>query len=526
VFLNGVQIAQALTAGNAVVWKPSELAPASAAALHSLFLRAGYPAELIQMLDSRREMGRELAEANVDHIVFTGSSTTGQALAATLGHRLVSSSLELSGCDAMFVFDDADVDLAARAAWFGATANRGQTCIAVRRAFVQRAVYPAFLAALQPVAAGAPLLPQVLPAQVEQAERLVREAVAEGGRLLGAKPQAADGAGCIPMVVADARPEMALCREATFAPVMAVLPFDHADEAVTMDRQCPYGLGASIFTHHRKQAVELAARLRAGMVAINDVIAPTAHPATPFGGVGRSGWGVTQGAEGLLELTVPQVVSARGGSFRPHYDMSAGSGVSHGEMVRGILAFSHAATFRQRLAGLWRLGKAMWRGHGANIHEGIIMSAEIFDRLESWLLQHHIAFTVLRHEPVFTSEQAAAVRGTSLASGAKALVLKAGDGFLLAVLPADRKLDSKKAREALGVKSLRFASKEEVEQLTGLQPGSIPPFGSLFGLKTYSDPALGENESINFNAGDHSVSVQMSYADYVRVETPTMATIT
>ena len=82
------------------------------------------------------------------------------------------------------------------------------------------------------------------------------------------------------------------------------------------------------------------------------------------------------------------------------------------------------------------------------------------------------------------------------------------------------------AREVLGVKSLRFASKEEVEQLTGLQPGSIPPFGSLFELKTYCDPALGENESINFNAGDHAVSVQMPFADFVRVESPTMATIT
>ena len=85
------------------------------------------------------------------------------------------------------------------------------------------------------------------------------------------------------------------------------------------------------------------------------------------------------------------------------------------------------------------------------------------------------------------------MRGTSLASGAKALVVKAGDKFVLIVLPADRKLDSKKAREAFGVKALRFASKEEVEQLTGLQPGSIPPFGSLFGLPTYCDPALAGN---------------------------------
>src|SRR5215831_17498679 len=153
------------------------------------------------------------------------------------------------------------------------------------------------------------------------------------------------------------------------------------------------------------------------------------------------------------------------------------------------------------------------------------MAATVFERLETWLRGKGVAFTVLRHEPVFTSEQAAAVRGTSLASGAKALVLKAGDDFLLAVLPADRKLDSKKAREALGVKSMRFATREEVEQLTGLQPGSIPPFGSLFGLKTYCDPALSNNTSINFNAGDHAISVQMPYAEYARVEQLLLASI-
>jgi Ala-tRNA(Pro) deacylase len=93
-------------------------------------------------------------------------------------------------------------------------------------------------------------------------------------------------------------------------------------------------------------------------------------------------------------------------------------------------------------------------------------------------------------------------------------------------VPADRKLDSKKARAALGTRSLRFATREEVEQLTGLQPGSIPPFGSLFGLPSWCDPALGENPSINFNAGDHSISVQMAYADYVAVERPAPAELT
>jgi Ala-tRNA(Pro) deacylase len=154
------------------------------------------------------------------------------------------------------------------------------------------------------------------------------------------------------------------------------------------------------------------------------------------------------------------------------------------------------------------------------------VAVSVFERIDEWLRRAGVASTVLRHEPVYTSEQAAAVRGTALCSGAKALIMKAGDRFVLLVLPADRKLDSRKAREGLGVKGFRFASKEEVEQLTGLQPGSIPPFGSLFGLPTYCDPALADNASINFNAGDHAISVQMSYADYQALEKPTLSAIT
>src|SRR5262249_54466385 len=108
----------------------------------------------------------------------------------------------------------------------------------------------------------------------------------------------------------------------------------------------------------------------------------------------------------------------------------------------------------------------------------------------------------------------------------KALVMKAGERFVLLVVPADRKLDSRKARANLGVKALRFATREEVLQLTGLQPGSIPPFGSLFALPTYCDPALALNETINFNAGDHAISVQLAYAEYERQERPTALDLT
>jgi acyl-CoA reductase-like NAD-dependent aldehyde dehydrogenase len=358
-FLNGVQIAQALTAGNGVLWKPSEVSTHSAPLLHSLLLRAGYPADLVQILPATREMGAAVIEADVDHVVFTGSAATGRKLATRLGERLLSSTLELSGCDAMFVLPDADVDLAARAAWFGSTVNRGQTCIAVRRAFVHRAVYPAFVESLEKQLAAAGPMRLAMEGQARQAERLITDATARGGRVLTpptAVPE--DGRTVLPRVIADATPDMAVCREDCFAPLMAVLPFDELPAALTQNDECRYGLGASVFTRDRRAAAEIAEHLRTGSVSINDVVAPTAHPATPFGGRGLSGWGVTQGPDGLVGMTVPQVVSVRGGRFRPHYDPAGESDGPMGQMLTGLLQWRHAPTVGRRWKGLWRLIRA------------------------------------------------------------------------------------------------------------------------------------------------------------------------
>ncbi len=148
------------------------------------------------------------------------------------------------------------------------------------------------------------------------------------------------------------------------------------------------------------------------------------------------------------------------------------------------------------------------------------MADTVFQRIAERIDAKSVPYDVLRHAPVFTSEEAAAIRGTPLASGAKALICKADDRFLMVVLPADRKLASKLVRKAAGAKSLRFASREEVEQLTGLAPGSIPPFGSLFNLPTWCDERLSNQPRINFNAGNHSVSISMAYTDYLTVEQP------
>ena len=146
----------------------------------------------------------------------------------------------------------------------------------------------------------------------------------------------------------------------------------------------------------------------------------------------------------------------------------------------------------------------------------------VFERLTALLDSRGTIYEVSRHAPVFTSEEAARVRGAQLASGAKALICKAGENFVLFVMPADRRLDSKLARRALGVRGMRFATREEVEELTTLLPGSIPPFGQLFGFKTYCDENLTAQTRINFNAGDHSISVNMACTDYLAVEQPAM----
>jgi Ala-tRNA(Pro) deacylase len=147
-------------------------------------------------------------------------------------------------------------------------------------------------------------------------------------------------------------------------------------------------------------------------------------------------------------------------------------------------------------------------------------STDIFEKLAERLKSRGINFDVLNHAAAFTSEESAKLRGVNLHTGAKALIVKADTDFMMIVLPADFYLDSNSTKKILNCKKLRFANKEEVEQLTQLQPGSIPPFGSLFQLKTYCDSHLSENNKIYFNAGMHTRSIGLIYTDYVLFENP------
>jgi len=142
--------------------------------------------------------------------------------------------------------------------------------------------------------------------------------------------------------------------------------------------------------------------------------------------------------------------------------------------------------------------------------------------LEKFLTENKVEFTKLIHKPTKTSEESAQVRGTTLASGAKAMLLKIEpDIFTLVVLSAAKKLSWKNIRKVLGTKKVNLATEEEVKKLTKCIPGAVPPFGSLWGIKTYADNSLfAQGDTINFNAGLRTCSFSMKTEDYKAVEKP------
>jgi Ala-tRNA(Pro) deacylase len=145
-------------------------------------------------------------------------------------------------------------------------------------------------------------------------------------------------------------------------------------------------------------------------------------------------------------------------------------------------------------------------------------SSNILEAIRVLLRGAGVDFLEKEHEPTFTSEESARARGESLKIGAKALVIKTDDCYQLFVLPADRKIDSAAIKRQLGVKKTRFADAAELLELTGLVPGSVPPFGPpVLPLELLADPALGENPKIAFNAGSLTTSIIMPFSDYQRV---------
>jgi len=147
----------------------------------------------------------------------------------------------------------------------------------------------------------------------------------------------------------------------------------------------------------------------------------------------------------------------------------------------------------------------------------------MFEKIKEWLTSQSIEFEEVHHKPTKTSEESAKARGVDLSIGGKALVLKIDDSFKLFVLSAAKKLDSGALKKYFGAKKLRFAYKDELMEITGLVPGSVPPFGkSLIDLELFVDNSIVKNEQIAFNAGSLTDSIIMSVQDYLKVANPTI----
>ena len=147
----------------------------------------------------------------------------------------------------------------------------------------------------------------------------------------------------------------------------------------------------------------------------------------------------------------------------------------------------------------------------------------MFEAITQWLTDQKIAFRTIHHAPTHTSEESAAARGESLALGGKAIVIKVDDTFKLFVLSASLKIDSAKIKSRFAAKKLRFATADELRELTGLVPGSVPPFGRpILPLDLCIDESILRNESIAFNAGSLTDSVIMQTDDYLRIAKPTV----
>ncbi|MBL8759341.1 MAG: aldehyde dehydrogenase family protein [Phycisphaerae bacterium] len=344
--LLGIQLVQAVVGGNAVVVKPSEVAPRTQGRLLEIARRAGLPGGVLAVAPATREAGPAVLRGEfgaLDHLVFTGSTAVGREIAAWAGERLLPTTLELSGRDSALVLDDADAVLAARSIWAGVVMNAGQTCTAPRRALVDRRVYGAFVAALAPLASGEKPRALVNESAATRCFGLAEGAVREGGRSISGVLEGvrADGGGrlraIVPLAIVDCPIGAGLMAGDHFGPVLAVTPVDGEEAMVGLHTRHGPHLAASVFTRRASRARGLAERLGASVVTVNQCVIPTAHPGASLGGRGASGWGVSRGREGLLAMTRGVTVTRTSGVVRPPTEVPTGAAVARLSRLVGWL---------------------------------------------------------------------------------------------------------------------------------------------------------------------------------------------
>jgi acyl-CoA reductase-like NAD-dependent aldehyde dehydrogenase len=319
-------MAPALAAGNTVVLKPASLTPLTALMFGDLCTQAGLPPGVVNVVTGPGgEVGQALCTHEaVQSVSFTGSVEVGHEVARQAAGRVKAITLELGGKSPLLVFPDADAEKASKAVQYGIFANAGQMCWASSRLLVHEKVHDEVVQRVKKIAESLKLGPgmrddtQMGPVvsrgQQERVLDYVEKGKAEGARLLagGSPPmerELATGSFVRPTVFDGVQPDMAVAREEIFGPVLSVLSFGSAEEAVRVANGTRYGLQASVYTKDLSTALLTAKALQAGMVSINE--GPVTFPMTPFGGVKDSGVGREQGIQAAYDYTRVKNVTVR-----------------------------------------------------------------------------------------------------------------------------------------------------------------------------------------------------------------------
>ena len=314
----------ALLAGNAVVLRPDLQTTVTALSMVDLLVEAGLPEGLLGVVIGDGPVVGPWVVDRADYVMFTGSTRVGREIARRCGERLVGCSLELGGKNSLIVRADADLTRAAEIAERAAFANAGQLCVGTERLLVHESVVEDFLGHLVPrleamrtvprVGWGADLGSLISARQRDRAAEHVADAVARGGQVVTGG-SALDDVGPFyyaPTLIRRVTPDMAMCREETFAPVASVETFGSDDEAVAAANGTEYGLNAAIVTRDIATAVALATRIHAGNVNVNEAYGATwGSTRAPMGGMKASGLGRRHGEEGLLKYTEAQTVAVQ-----------------------------------------------------------------------------------------------------------------------------------------------------------------------------------------------------------------------
>lgn len=298
--LLGIQMIQALVAGNRVTVKPSERSPRTQRRLVEL-ASVGLPVGTLSAWDSDREAGARMLETETfDYIVFTGSTAVGRSIARTLAESLTPSTLELSGRDSVLLLDDADTDLAADRIWNLVTMNCGQTCMAPRRVLADEKVYDRLRDSLR---RNAPEGVREIIDERSAAEvrKLTEAAAAEGAEIIPA-PASETGRSVTARIAMGVDAGSELVAGDHFGPLCAVVRCSGEEEMLRIHRACSQHLATSVFSADRERVNRLIPHLKAGTVVHNDVVLPTAHPGVSIRGHRDSGWGASRGEDGLRSM--------------------------------------------------------------------------------------------------------------------------------------------------------------------------------------------------------------------------------